>query len=218
MTAAVASPPNGRSLRRPYLAPVPESEPPFDDELRPQSPTLRRPLAAPIDGTRGDRAALPTRPYRTPAESAAPRRSVAGEAPPQTAPEVVRPTTISSAGVPTWSSESDVGVRKTATEYLPPVGKAAAVLARALIEVLAGRRPVGQLRMHCAPGIYAGLIDRPMTGPLPLPHLMTVRVCEPADGVAEISAAFRRAERVRALAFRLEGVDSRWRITALQVG
>ena len=50
-----------------------------------------------------------------------------------------------------------------------------------------------------------------------LPHLVSVRVCEPADGVAEVSVAFRRAERVRALAFRIQGVDGRWRMTALQL-
>jgi hypothetical protein len=47
---------------------------------------------------------------------------------------------------------------------------------------------------------------------------MNVRVCEPADGVAEVSAVFRRADRVRAIAFRIQGVDGRWRITALQLG
>ena len=61
-------------------------------------------------------------------------------------------------------------------------------------------------------------VGRPITGQQALPHVLTVRVCEPADGVAEVSVAFRRAERVRALAFRMEGVDGRWRITALQLG
>jgi hypothetical protein len=129
-----------------------------------------------------------------------------------------RPTTIAATGVPTWSSESDIGVRKTATEHLPPADRTARVLARALVEVLSGRRPLAQLRVHCAPEIYAGLAARPGAVPLALPHLLTVRVCEPADGVAEVSAAFRRADRVRAVAFRLQGVDGRWRVTALQLG
>lgn len=120
--------------------------------------------------------------------------------------------------MPKWSSEADVGVRLTASENLPPAKKAASVLARALVEVLSGRRPVAQLRVHCAPEIYAGLLERPIPGPMSLPHLLTVHVCEPADGVAEVSAVFRRAERVRALAFRIQGVDGRWRITALQLG
>jgi hypothetical protein len=92
------------------------------------------------------------------------------------------------------------------------------VLARAVVEMLSGQRPLAQLRVHCAPEIYAGLAERPVLTHQGLPHVLTVRVCEPADGVAEVSAAFRRSERVRALAFRIEGVDGRWRITALQVG
>jgi hypothetical protein len=51
-----------------------------------------------------------------------------------------------------------------------------------------------------------------------LPHLLTSRVFEPADGVAEASAVFRGGGNVRALAFRLEGLDGRWRITALELG
>jgi hypothetical protein len=133
-------------------------------------------------------------------------------------PRTRKPTTILAPGVPPWSSEADIGVRKTASEHLPPAERAGSVLARALVEVLSGQRPLAQLRVHCAPEIYAGLSNRPAAPPMALPHLLTVRVCEPADGVAEVSVAFRRADRVKALAFRIEGVDGRWRITALQLG
>jgi hypothetical protein len=125
---------------------------------------------------------------------------------------------IGASGVPSWSSESDVGVRRTGTQALPPARRTGQMFARALVEILSGRRPLAQLRVHCAPDIYAGLVDRPTPAAVCLPHLLTVRVCEPADGVAEVSAAFRRAQRVRAIAFRMQGVDGRWRITALEVG
>jgi hypothetical protein len=46
----------------------------------------------------------------------------------------------------------------------------------------------------------------------------SVRVCEPADGVAEACAVVLDGGRVRALAMRLVGMDGRWRIEALQVG
>jgi hypothetical protein len=46
----------------------------------------------------------------------------------------------------------------------------------------------------------------------------TVRVCEPVDGVAEISAVARRNGRAHAVAARLEGLDGRWRCTALHIG
>jgi hypothetical protein len=38
------------------------------------------------------------------------------------------------------------------------------------------------------------------------------------DGVAEVSAVARRGGRAHAVAARLEGIDGRWRCTALQIG
>ena len=61
-------------------------------------------------------------------------------------------------------------------------------------------------------------LARPTPSSPALAHLLSVHVCEPADGVAEVSTVFRRGGRARAVAFRLQGVDGRWRITALQVG
>ena len=282
MTAAVVSstsfcpvpPPGRQNPLVPYLAPVPDCEPPFDDEVgvRPRT-SARRPPVTVGDRGRADatagRAELnavlggPQQADADPGSGAHPSAGAGTDANdgtgsdagtgaeperakgfdrPDPAGRQIRasrrrqselnrtvksavqlldagqPRTITSAGVPSWSSEADIGVRKTASEHLPPVGKAASVLARALVEVLSGQRPLAQLRVHCAPEIYAGLGERPATAPTALPHLLGVRVCEPADGVAEVSAAFRRADRVRALAFRVEGVDGRWRITALQLG
>lgn len=177
-----------RASRTPYLAPVPVSEPPFDDERAAPDQSTTSPAAFDVVPAAGSPA------------------------------DLAGPTTITAAGVPHWSSEADVGVRRTATHHLPPAQRAAWVLARAVVEVLSGRRPVAQLRVHCAPDIYAGLLQRPFAGHQALPHVLSVRVCEPADGVAEVSVAFRRAERVRAMAFRIQGVDGRWRITALQLG
>jgi len=215
-----AGSPLARPPRPPYLTAVPESEPPFDDELTSTGPMpALQPVA--LAGAPVNVAAIPTRAHRagTARPTSLPERGSTGlltALPPPAGGG--HPTTIAATGVPSWSSESDIGVRKTATEHLPPAHRTASVLARALVEVISGRRPLAQLRVHCAPEIYAGLAARPSTGPLALPHLLTVRVCEPADGAAEVSAAFRRADRVRALAFRLQGVDGRWRITALQLG
>jgi len=231
--------------RVPYLTAVPDCEPPFDDDasaransdsIRPQS--YRRPLLTPGDTHRlattirapsaavatsvleGTSTPKATREVTSPSDriAADPTSGAPGDVSRLATMAVGGPTSITSHSVPKWSSEADIGVRLTASENLPPAKRTASVLARALVEVLSGRRPVAQLRVHCAPEIYAGLLDRPRTGPLSLPHLLTVRVCEPADGVAEVSAAFRRADRVRALAFRIQGVDGRWRITALQLG
>ncbi|SDO27049.1 hypothetical protein SAMN04515671_0383 [Nakamurella panacisegetis] len=189
------------TTRRPYLAPVPDCDPPFDDERTPvgRIQQLRRPSRTLV-----------------PVEEPARRRPLPFTAP-DLAPTAGEPEAIADADVPGWSQDADVGVRRTATADLPPAARSGQMLARALVEMLSGQRPVSQLRVHCSPEVFAGLQGRP-TVPGALSHLLTVRVCEPADGVAEISAAFRRGQRVRAIAFRIQGVDGRWRITALQTG
>lgn len=166
--------------RRPYLAAVPDCEPPFDDE---------RSAASRIQQLRQAPRPKPRAPSRS--------------------------DKIVDADVPGWSQDADIGVRRTATAELPAAQRSGQLLARALVEVLSGQRPLPQLRVHCAPEVFAGLQSRQITDGA-LSHLLTVRVCEPADGVAEVTAVFRRARRVSALAFRIQGVDGRWRVTALQ--
>ena len=113
---------------------------------------------------------------------------------------------------PTWSGRAD----------LPPPGVAGRSVLLLALEVLVGRRPAGQLRPVTTPGLFAALSGgrRPAwcaggTAPLVLGR---VHVCEPVDGVAEISAVAHRAGRAHAVAARLEGIDGRWRCTALQIG
>lgn len=211
LTAPAGSTDAGRDVAapappRPYLTAVPDCEPPFDDQRsavsrlqRLRAATQARMAAAPAGGG----TALLGAP------------GVAGDRAGR--PDTAVPDTVAEAGVPGWSQEADMGVRRTATAQLPPAGKSGSMLARALVEVLCGQRPVPQLRVHCAPEVFAGLQTRPIAKGA-LGHLLTVRVCEPADGVAEVTAVFRRGERVRALAFRIQGVDGRWRVTALQTG
>jgi hypothetical protein len=111
-----------------------------------------------------------------------------------------------------------VGVELTPSAALPRADRAAWMLAQAILEVLAGTRALGQLREHCAPDVFAGLEDQRMLRGSRPPRLVTVRVGQPADGVGEVAAVFRHADRVRAMAFRLRGIDGRWRITDLQIG
>jgi hypothetical protein len=90
------------------------------------------------------------------------------------------------------------------------------------LEALAGRRPLNQVQRLTSPGVYSALSrgGRPRwcrEGNAPL-MVGRVHVSEPVDGVAEISAVARRAGRAHALAARLEGIDGRWRCTALQIG
>lgn len=45
-----------------------------------------------------------------------------------------------------------------------------------------------------------------------------MHVCEPGDGIAEISAVVLLEGRVRALALRLEGTDGRWVVSDVLFG
>ena len=127
---------------------------------------------------------------------------------PRTGPAAARPDDFG----PTWSERSD----------LPAAREAGRRLITLTLEALAGRRPLTQLQHLTSVGVYAALCAgrRPRwcaDGTAPL-VVGPVHVCEPVDGVAEVSAVARRAGRANAVAARLEGIDGRWRCTALQVG
>jgi hypothetical protein len=90
-----------------------------------------------------------------------------------------------------------------------------------LLESIAGRRAPQQLAAHLSPAVLAGLVAErttPRPGWTQPAVLRSMRVCEPADGVAEISAVIQTGARFRAVALRLEGLDGRWRCVRLQLG
>ena len=171
--------PVGQPPRRTHLAPVPDCEPPFDDE---------RPGYGPV-------------PH--PAARWTWSRSIG--------------VPVADWTVPGWCNDPDMGVSRTRRSALPEPRETAGVLASAFIEALAGLRQLNQLSTHCSPEVFAGLKTRVHAGGTP-PKLMSVRASEPTDGVAEASAVFRRGRRVAALAFRMQGIDGRWRVTELQIG
>jgi hypothetical protein len=113
---------------------------------------------------------------------------------------------------PSWSIRAD----------LPEAREAGRRLITCTLEALAGRRPIAQLQPMTSVGVFTALAEgrRPRwcaEGTAPL-LVGGVHVCEPVDGVAEVSAVARRAGRAHAIAARLEGIDGRWRCTALQIG
>ena len=118
--------------------------------------------------------------------------------------------------------EDEFGPAWTLRADLPDAGIAGRRVVTLALEVLAGRRPVGQLQALTSPGVFAAVAGgrRPRwcaEGTAPL-LVGTLHVCEPVDGVAEVSAVARRGGRAHAVAARLEGIDGRWRCTALQIG
>jgi hypothetical protein len=113
---------------------------------------------------------------------------------------------------PTWSSRSELPDPRVE-------GRRLFVLT---LEALAGRRPLTQVQPMTSTGVFAALAGgrRPAWCTASTSPLLVGRVhlSEPVDGVAEVSAVARRDGRAHAVAARLEGIDGRWRCTALQIG
>ena len=120
------------------------------------------------------------------------------------------------------AAESDFGPSLTPRTDLPEAAAAGRRVITLALEAFAGRRPMAQLQPVVTPALFTALTSgrRPrwcVEGNAAL-LVTSVRVCEPVDGVAEVSAVARRGGRAHAVAARLEGLDGRWRCTALQVG
>jgi hypothetical protein len=122
------------------------------------------------------------------------------------------------------TDEQLFGERPTRRDDLPDPGPWAGHIAQGLVEVMAGARPAPQVLRWTTPEVYAVVARRASVsarrgvGSTRRTVVRGVRVCEPADGVAEASAVVVDGGRVRALAFRLVGIDGRWRVEALQIG
>lgn len=125
------------------------------------------------------------------------------------------------------ADDPDFGRQPTSTDHLPDPLTTCSALVQAVVEVLGGVRPASQLvrwmshDVHVALARRAALAARMRRGAAAQGRAAVVRgvrVCTPADGVVEASAVVVEADRVRAVAVRLEGLDGRWRATALEVG
>jgi hypothetical protein len=133
------------------------------------------------------------------------------------------PATVEPAAEPEGDDELDdtsFHPVRTSRAELPAPAARAATLVRALLEVLAGDRPLQQLMRWVTPEVLTQVEDLVCpSGPRPWAcSLQRLLVSEPADGVAEVCAIVRRGERSTAMALRLEGLDGRWLLTALQLG
>jgi Family of unknown function (DUF6459) len=113
--------------------------------------------------------------------------------------------------------------RPTSTNDLPDPAAWAGRMTQAVIEALSGVRPLAQLVRWTRVDVYAALqrrcalaATRPQSGRRSV--VRSVRICEPADGVVEASAVVVAGGRVQAVALRLEGLDGRWQMTALELG
>jgi hypothetical protein len=182
--------------------PAPASEPPYDDEH-----AGRGPAGLPSGAVQGTLALAFVLPNGIPAAPAAP-------------PDlrlVPRPAAEDAADA------VDFGPQPTSTAALPTARAWSARFAQAVVEVLAGDRPVSQLVRWTTTSVYddlAALVVGPaaVRGAAARGVVRSIHVSEPVDGVAEVAALVRRGPRSTAVALRLEGLDGRWQCTALELG
>ncbi len=101
-------------------------------------------------------------------------------------------------------------------------------LTRCVIEVLAGARDLEQLARWVTDDVYRHLLKRVVLSTRarqargqkvtrPTFTLGSTIITEPRDGVVEAVVVVRGRARTRAVAIRLEGLDSRWRASAINV-
>ncbi|GAB78356.1 hypothetical protein SAMN05421595_0873 [Austwickia chelonae] len=113
--------------------------------------------------------------------------------------------------------------RPTSTADLPDAPQFVARMAVALTEISAGARPAAQVMRHCSPKVFESLLRRQahQVGRSPARRAVVVRrvrVCDVRDGIVEATVVLADKYRVRPLALRMEGLDGRWIITALEMG
>jgi hypothetical protein len=110
---------------------------------------------------------------------------------------------------------------------LPDPTAAVVHLAQAIVDVMFGRRALTQLNAWVTQEVLDQLrlaqrvmASRSVTDRLEWrsPRVTSTRITCPAEGVIEASATVLTAPRSRALALRLEGLDGRWRCTAIRAG
>ena len=110
--------------------------------------------------------------------------------------------------------------RAAPRDPLPP--RAAVMFAdaalRRILEVADRRRPIAQLRPLVAPALIDTVTALTRVPQSAAATLRRVRVRMVDDESAEMFASYTRGHRIRAIAGRIERVDDRWRIVALQIG
>lgn len=132
--------------------------------------------------------------------------------------------------LPLTAPDDETERTRTASQDLPAPGPWAGRLVQAVVEVLAGDRPSAQLVRWTVEPVYTAL--RASIRPTPRAartavgsvasvghraQVRSVRVSEPANGVAEVSATVQRDGRTTAVALRMEGLDGRWMCTVLEL-
>ena len=127
-----------------------------------------------------------------------------------------------------FHSEEFFGHQPAGRSTLPRPEPLVENLTRCVIEILAGARELEQISRWVTDDVYRHLLKRVVlsararhakgqSAVRPTFSIGSTTVFEPRDGVVEAVVIVRGRARTRAVAIRLEGMDSRWRATAINV-
>ncbi len=116
----------------------------------------------------------------------------------------------------------------TSSARLPDPRPLVENLTHSVIEVLSGAREIEQIARWLDESVYQHLLKRVVlasrgraargrSAGRPVFQLGATRITSPADGIVEATVLMHGRARTRAVAIRLEGLDSRWRATAIHV-
>ena len=129
---------------------------------------------------------------------------------------------------PRFVPDEFFGHQPATREALPDPKPLLENLTRCVIEILAGARDLEQIARWVSDDVYRHLLKRVVistrarqaTGRAATRPTFTIgstTITEPRDGVIEAVVIVRGRARTRAVAVRLEGLDRRWRATAVNV-
>lgn len=129
---------------------------------------------------------------------------------------------------PAFGAEDFFGHQPTTSSTLPDPRPLLENLTRAVVEVLAGARELQQIARWVSDDVYRHLLKRVVlsdrarrargqAATRPAFTIGSITCSEPRDGVVEAVVIVRGRARARAVAVRLEGLDNRWRATAINV-
>jgi hypothetical protein len=129
---------------------------------------------------------------------------------------------------PRFDSDDFFGQQPTPSSSLPDPAPLLENLTRCVVEILAGARELEQISRWLSDEVYRHLLKRVVISNRarqakgqavvrPAFTIGSTTICEPRDGVVEAVIIVRGRSRARAVAIRLEGLDRRWRATAINV-
>lgn len=127
-----------------------------------------------------------------------------------------------------YRDEDYFGVQPASRRELPDPEPLLANLTRCVMEVLAGARELEQIARWVTDDVYKHLLKRVVLASRARavkrqsanrPNIVIGRITmsEPRDGIIEAVVMVHGRSRTRAVAIRLEGMDSRWRASAINV-